>query len=94
MQLEHIPWSGKKPPKQEEAKRVLEAEGFDVVCWNDPAGRVYAAHHHERDESLWMIAGAMTFTIAGRDYRLQAGDRLILPRGVVHGARTRQARAT
>ena len=86
MRLEHIPWTAPKPPKQEEARRALEAEGFDVVCWSDPPGRVYAAHAHERDESLWMIAGAMTFEIGGRSYRLEAGDRLTLPRGVVHSA--------
>jgi quercetin dioxygenase-like cupin family protein len=86
MQLEHIRSTVPKPPKQDDARRTLEAEGFEVVCWSDPPGRTYAPHAHERDESLWMIAGAMTFEIDGRSYRLEAGDRLMLPRGVMHAA--------
>ncbi len=86
MRLEHVQWSGPKPPKEPDARRTLEAEGFDVVCWSDPPGRVYAPHVHERDESLWMIAGGMTFEIDGRSYRLEAGDRLQLPRSTMHAA--------
>ena len=33
-----------------------------------------------------MIAGTMTFEIDGRSYRLEAGDRLQLPRGTIHAA--------
>ncbi len=90
MRLELISWAGSKPPKQDEARRALEAEGFEIVCWNDPPGRFYAPHAHERDESLWMVAGAMTFEIEGRSYRLEAGDRLMLPRGVVHAAQAHE----
>jgi len=86
MRLEHVQWSGPKPPKEPDARRTLEAEGFDVVCWSDPPGRAYAPHVHERDESLWMIAGGMTFEIDGRSYRLEAGDRLQLPRSTMHAA--------
>jgi quercetin dioxygenase-like cupin family protein len=93
MQLQHIRWAGTKPPKQDDAKRLLEAEGFEVVCWSDAPGRNYAPHSHERDESLWMIAGAMTFVIDGRAYRVEAGDRLTLPRGVVHDAQAHEAGA-
>jgi len=93
MRLEHIRWSAAKPPKLEEARRRLEAEGFEVVVWSDAPGRTYTPHRHERDESLWMIAGSMTFTIDGEDYRLDAGDRLSLPRGVVHSATAHDAGA-
>jgi quercetin dioxygenase-like cupin family protein len=81
MRVEHIRWTGAKPPKLEEARRHLQDEGFEVVYWNDPPGREYTPHTHERDECLWLIAGAITFTIDGDAYRLAAGDRLMLPRG-------------
>ena len=95
MRLEHIAWTDGKPPKQEDARRRLEDDGFEVVCWSDPSGRTYSPHAHEKDECLWMIAGAMTFTITldGTTYRLEAGDRLMLPRGVVHGAEAHAAGA-
>lgn len=87
MRLEHIRWSDAKPPTQDDARRCLEEEGFAVVCWSDPPNRAYTPHAHAHDESLWMIAGAMTFVIAGQSYRVEAGDRLTLPRGLVHEAR-------
>ena len=95
MRLEHIAWTDGKPPKQDDARRRLEDDGFEVVCWNDPPGRTYSPHAHENDECLWMIAGAMTFTITldGTTYRLEAGDRLMLPRGVVHAAEAHAAGA-
>lgn len=93
MELAHVRSPDAKPPKEAQARRRLEDEGFEVVCWSDPPGCVYTSHAHERDESLWMIAGSMTFVIEGRSYRLEAGDRLTLPRGVVHEARAHDAGA-
>jgi quercetin dioxygenase-like cupin family protein len=86
MQLEHIPWRGARPPDADGARRHLEREGFTVVRWNDAPGRVYTPHAHDHDESLWMVAGGMTFVIDGTRYHLAAGDRLQLPRGTVHSA--------
>lgn len=86
MKLEHIPWRGERPPDADTVRRHLESEGFTVVRWSDAPGRVYTPHSHDHDESLWMIAGGMTFVIDGRSYHLGAGDRLQLPRGTVHTA--------
>ena len=86
MTLEQIPWRGARPPDADTVRRHLESEGFTVVRWSDAPGRVYTPHSHDHDESLWMVAGGMTFVIDGQRYHLGPGDRLQLPRGTVHSA--------
>lgn len=86
MQVEVIRWDERAAPDPRVLRRRLEAEGFDVLSWNDAPGTTYEPHTHEHDESLWICSGAMTFGIAGREHHLRAGDRLILPRGTVHTA--------
>jgi quercetin dioxygenase-like cupin family protein len=86
MELRCIPWNGAESPGENALRRHLESEGFDVVTWRDPADRSYEAHSHPRDESLWVVRGRIAFQVDGRDYVLGPGDRLELPRGVVHSA--------
>jgi quercetin dioxygenase-like cupin family protein len=54
---------------------------FDV-----PAGaKVPAAHSHDGyEETIYGVAGVLTFTVAGRTIDLGPGDALCIPRGVVH----------
>lgn len=73
---------------------ALEREGCTVFQWSDQAGAEYQPHHHDHDESIWMVRGEMTFTALGRALRIGAGDRLMLPKRTVHGARAGAAGAT
>ncbi len=86
MKLELLRWSGDSSPVEADLRAGLEAEGYEVLTWSDPPGKSYEPHSHEHDESLWLVDGEMTFTIAGQRYALHAGDRLLLPRGTVHTA--------
>jgi quercetin dioxygenase-like cupin family protein len=86
MKLERISWSEAGPPNETELRRRLAADGFDAMVWSDSPNRTYAPHRHDHHESLWCIRGAITFHIDGRDYALGPGDRLMLPRGTLHGA--------
>ena len=94
MKLERIPWDERGTPTESELRRQLEAEGFDALVWRDPPHRAYEPHSHARDESLWVVRGAIVFTIAGAVYPLGPGDRLLLPRGTVHAARAGDEGAT
>lgn len=87
MQLRQISWDGAGDPGESALRSVLEAEGFDVHAWRDPADRIYGAHRHERDESLWLVRGSLVLCIEEREYLLGPGDRLLLPAGVHHTAR-------
>jgi quercetin dioxygenase-like cupin family protein len=87
MRLEAIPWNGNGLVHVDALQQQLEQEGFNVFRWRDEAGVSYEPHSHEHDESLWVIDGELVFSSGGRDLRLRAGDRLMLPRGTVHAAR-------
>lgn len=86
MKLEHIPWRGSEDPGEMTLRRQLEGEGFDVHRWRDPADRAYAPHAHAHDESLWVVRGRIVLRMAGEEFSLGPGDRLMLPRGTLHEA--------
>jgi quercetin dioxygenase-like cupin family protein len=94
MRLERIAWSGAGDLTETALRRALEDEGFTVMAWTDAAGATYAPHSHDHDESLWCIAGAITFGADGQSLRLGPGDRIMLPGGTVHTAVAGAAGAT
>ena len=87
MRLERIAWSGSGAPTETALRRRLEGEGFSVFGWHDAAGATYSSHAHDHDESIWVVAGEITFVAGGSEFRLCSGDRLMLPGGTVHTAR-------
>jgi quercetin dioxygenase-like cupin family protein len=93
MRLARIPWPESAPPRGEDLREPLAAEGFEAFEWTDPPGADYSPHSHDHDESLWVIDGEIVFGVAGADYRLGPGDRLMLPKGTVHTARAGRAGA-
>ena len=94
VQLERIAWVGGHAPREDDLRRRLEDEGFSVWVWTDPPDAAYVAHAHDHDESLWVVRGAITFGVDGATYRLQVGDRLMLPRATVHTAEAGPSGAT
>lgn len=94
MHLERIPWPGGGRVDANRLRGCLEAEGYDVWSWTDGPGATYAPHTHDRDESIWLLAGEITFGAGGGEIRLTPGDRLMLPAGTVHTARAGTAGAT
>jgi quercetin dioxygenase-like cupin family protein len=94
VKLEKIAWRGGAPVDAADLRRRLETEGFEVWSWTDHPGADYQPHTHDHDESLWVIAGEISFGAEGREFRLGPGDRLMLPGGTVHTARAGTAGAT
>jgi quercetin dioxygenase-like cupin family protein len=48
-------------------------------------GKVPAAHSHDAyEETIYGIAGTMTFTVEGRATEVGLGDAVFIPRGAVH----------
>jgi len=94
MKLERIPAPADQRVDETTLRRRLESEGYDVWAWTDQPGADYQPHTHDHDESLWVVAGEITFGAAGREFRLVAGDRLMLPKGTLHTARAGAAGAT
>ena len=54
---------------------------FDVA----PGAKVPAAHSHDGyEETIYGLAGVMTFTVDGRKHEIGPHEVLCIPRGVVH----------
>jgi mannose-6-phosphate isomerase-like protein (cupin superfamily) len=86
VKIERIPWREKAAPGESALREKLEAEGFDVVVWRDRSNWSYEPHAHEHDESLWVLDGNLVLRIEDRDFPLGPGDRMMLPKEVVHDA--------
>lgn len=69
-----------------ELRKTLSAEGYDLFEWQDRPGNFYSPHQHGHDEFIVVQSGSIVFTIGGTNYRLEAGDMLVLPHGTVHSA--------
>jgi quercetin dioxygenase-like cupin family protein len=55
-------------------------------CVIGPGARVPVPHRHlTYDETVYGLAGVVTFTVEGRPVDVRAGDTLFIPRGAVHG---------
>jgi quercetin dioxygenase-like cupin family protein len=51
-----------------------------------PNARVPAPHYHKQvDEVVYGLEGTLTMTLNGERHELRQGDRLLVPRGSVHG---------
>jgi quercetin dioxygenase-like cupin family protein len=86
VELRHIPWTDLQAPGELSLRRGLEADGFEVTTWRDPADRTYDPHSHGDDERLQVVRGRIVFRVEGRDFPLGPGDSLELPSGTVHSA--------
>ena len=66
----------------------LAAEGLDAQSWGNGPRDHYGEHRHPYDKVLVAAAGSITFHLPelGQDVLLEAGDRLQLPTGTLHGA--------
>lgn len=65
----------------EESAGSVAVFEFDV-----PAGsKVAAAHSHDGyEETLYGLAGVLTWTVEGAEVEVGPGETLVIPRGVVH----------
>lgn len=94
MRAQVIPWSEEAPPSEADLRQRLEDEGYNVFYYEDKPHADYHPHSHAQDQTLWLIAGEMTLGIAGKQHRLKPGDRVHLPRGLLHTAHAGASGAT
>lgn len=66
----------------------LATEGLEAHTWGNGPFDHYGEHRHPYDKVLVAAEGSITFHLPelGRDVVLDAGDRLELPSGTLHGA--------
>ena len=49
-----------------------------------PAGGVFPAHSHDREEIIYFLAGDGAYTVDGQDGAFGAGDVVVIPADLVH----------
>lgn len=64
----------------------LGREGRPVSEWSNGPGDAYGAHSHPYEKLLCCLEGSIVFHLADGDVALSAGERMVLPPGVVHSA--------
>lgn len=73
----------------------LRDEADHCYEWSNGPGAAYAVHRHPYRKILYVTAGSIIFTPAGRPpVELHAGDRLDLPPGLDHSAQVGRAGVT
>jgi len=73
----------------EEIVKQLEQEGYtNIFTWCDEAGSFYDWHTHPYQEVRWIYEGEILMGTEEGEVVLKAGDRLDLPAGTRHWAKT------
>ncbi len=88
MPLQIIRWDSDRDgaPDEISMRHKLEAMGYAVSCYVYPPGTVFGDHDHSVDKIDGVLSGRFKMTAQGRSVILEAGDMLVVPRGVIHRA--------
>lgn len=88
MELRVTPWIESVPPTESALRDLLTREGLDFYAWSNGAYDIYPPHTHPYDKVIYVVRGSITFQLIelGQWHKLNAGDRLDLPAGIVHAA--------
>ena len=81
-------WSEAVAPTEASLRQLMQVEGLQPHEWGNRPGDRYAAHSHGYDKVIHVVSGSIWFGLPAecRTIELKAGDRLDLPRGIVHNA--------
>lgn len=82
------PWQAANPPTKSLLLEIMKQQGLDPYMWsNNPYDR-YSAHKHAFHKVIYVVQGSITFVLPllGKRVSLKMGDRLDLPKDVVHAA--------
>jgi uncharacterized protein YjlB len=80
-------WTG-PPPTEESLRQIYAREGLRPYGWSNGPHDVYVVHRHSYEKVLRVVRGTIRFDLPeqGTSIDVGAGDELILPAGVAHGA--------
>jgi quercetin dioxygenase-like cupin family protein len=81
-------WTGETPPSEIEIQRIFKDQGLSGYRWSNSPGDTYGRHSHPYHKVIYVVQGSITFILpeSGEKVTLNAGDRLDLPRDVIHAA--------
>ena len=87
-EIEVTRWENDHPPEEAKLRARMDEEGLRPYRWSNSPHDVYRAHAHDFHKVIYVVRGSITFGLPrrGEKVHLNVGDRLDLPRGVVHDA--------
>ena len=68
-------------------RQCVDAERMTVVRYTYAPGSVFPAHSHPEEQVTMVLSGEIEFDVAGATVQAGAGSVILIPSGVVHGAR-------
>ena len=80
-------WNKKEKPNLENLKKELEKEDLHPYIFSSEIGDYFPDHLHKHDEIRIVISGSMKFGVKNQEVVLNEGDRLNLPRNILHWAK-------
>jgi quercetin dioxygenase-like cupin family protein len=82
-------WNAERwgPLSEENMKKKLEFEGYDVTRYVYPPRTLFPDHSHSIDKKDAVLSGKFKIEANGKTFLLEAGDALSVPAGVVHNAK-------
>ncbi len=88
MELEIIHWNNEQHGDLSEAtmRNVLQNMGYTVNQYVYPPGTYFPEHNHTVDKIDGVLSGKFKMTMFGKSIILEAGDMLVVPKGVMHSA--------
>ena len=81
-----------RPLDRQQAEQKLRDEGLEPQTWQNGPDYTYIPHEHSYTKVLYCVVGSIVFSSrdehgVSHEIALEAGDRIELPRGLVHSAR-------
>jgi quercetin dioxygenase-like cupin family protein len=67
-------------------RRTVYLDDVMVTFFDMEAHAKLPLHHHPHQQITWVVSGAMEFDLDGEKRVLQAGDGVLIPPNVLHGA--------
>ncbi len=70
---------------------VVHASQMTLAFWDLADGTLLPEHAHPHEQILHVVSGALEVTVEGETRRVGAGESVVLPSNVPHGARVLEA---
>jgi quercetin dioxygenase-like cupin family protein len=89
VKLEIVRWNGTAPPTAQRVQQKIREENLRGYTWSNGPLDEYSAHTHTFDKVLYVFSGSITWILpeTSQEIETHAGDRIDLPRGMIHAAR-------
>lgn len=75
------------PLNQKKLSAKWREKGFSCGLWVDPPGQRWENYAHDVDEMLAVQNGVLEVEMKGHIYRLEEGEEIFIPAGIVHCVR-------